>query len=69
MNLFQIIEEIEQVDPEVYGRFDSRRAVFNSLRGIGKKVTLASAPLALSALFSKAYGQTSALPQVVARPG
>ena len=62
MNLFQIIEEIEQVDPEVYGRFDSRRAVFNSLRGIGKKVTLASAPLALSALFSKAYGQAATIP-------
>lgn len=65
MNFFQIIEEIEKVDPEVYDRLDSRRAVFNSLRGIGQKLTLATAPLALSALFSKAYGQTSALPAAV----
>ncbi|SFQ19253.1 ferritin-like domain-containing protein [Hymenobacter arizonensis] len=62
MNFFQIIEEIEKVDPEVYDRLDSRRAIFNSLRGIGQKVTLATAPLALSALFSKAYGQTSTIP-------
>ena len=65
MNFFQIIDEIEKVDPEVYDRLDSRRAVFNSLRGIGQKLTLATAPLALSTLFSKAYGQTSALPAAV----
>lgn len=65
MNFFQIIEEIEKVDPEVYGRLDSRRAVFNSLRGIGQKLTLATAPMALSALFTKAYGQTATLPAAV----
>ena len=65
MNFFQIIEQIEKVDPEVYDRLDSRRAVFGSLRGIGQKLTLATAPLALSALFSKAYGQTTAMPAAV----
>jgi hypothetical protein len=65
MNFFQIIEQVGQVDPEVYDRLDSRRAVFNSLRGIGRKLTVATAPLALSALFSKAYGQTAGLPAAV----
>lgn len=65
MNFFQIIDDIAKVDPEVYDRFDSRRAVFRNFLGYGKKATATAVPLAVSALFSKAYGQTSALPQVV----
>jgi hypothetical protein len=67
MDLFQIIDDIAKVDPEVYDRFDSRRAAFRNFLGFGKKVTAAALPLALPALFNKAYGQTTALdPNIVA---
>jgi hypothetical protein len=65
MDLFQIIDDIAKVDAEVYDRFDSRRAVFRNFLGYGKKVTATAIPLAVSTLFTKAYGQTSTLPQIV----
>ena len=65
MDLFQIIDDIAKVDSEVYDRFDSRRAVFRNFLGYGKKVTATAIPLAVSALFNKAYGQSANLPQVV----
>lgn len=67
MDLFQLIDDIAKVDPEVYDRFDSRRAAFRNFMGFGKKVTAAALPLALPALFNKAYGQTATLdPLIVA---
>jgi hypothetical protein len=59
MDLFQIIDDIAKTDPEVYDRFDSRRAVFRNFLGYGKKASAAALPLAVSTLFSKAYGQTT----------
>ncbi|MBJ6107737.1 ferritin-like domain-containing protein [Hymenobacter sp. BT523] len=59
MDLFQIIDDIAKVDPEVYDRFDSRRAAFRNFLGFGKKVSAAALPLAMSTLFNKAYGQTA----------
>jgi rubrerythrin len=58
MNFLQILADIEQVDPEVYDRLDSRRAVFKNLGGLGQKLTAAALPLAVSAIFNKAYAQT-----------
>lgn len=60
MNFFQILSEIEKVDPEVYDRLDSRRAVFKHMSGLGQKLTAAAVPLAVGAIFNKAYGQTPA---------
>lgn len=60
MNFFQILSEIEKVDPEVYGRLDSRRAIFKHMGGLGQKLTAAALPLAVGAIFNKAYAQTSA---------
>ncbi|TPG65796.1 ferritin-like domain-containing protein [Hymenobacter nivis] len=65
MDLFQIIDDIAKVDPEVYDRFDARRAVFRNFLGFGKKVTAAAVPLAVSTLFTKAYGQTATLDATV----
>ena len=65
MDLFQIIDDIAKVDPEVYDRFDSRRAAFRHFMGFGKKVTATALPLAVSTLFTKAYGQTTTLPAAV----
>lgn len=58
MNFFQIISEIEKVDPEVYGRLDSRRSVFKNMAGLGQKLSAAALPLAVGAIFNKAYAQT-----------
>ena len=58
MNFLQILADIEQVDPEVYDRLDSRRAVFKNLGGLGQKLSAAALPLAVGAIFNKAYAQT-----------
>lgn len=58
MNFLQILADIEQVDPEVYDRLDSRRAVFKNLAGLGQKLSAAALPLAVGAIFNKAYAQT-----------
>ncbi|MGV3502212.1 MAG: ferritin-like domain-containing protein [Adhaeribacter sp.] len=58
MNVFNLISEIEKVDPEVYERLDSRRAVFRHFAGYGKKLAAAAVPLAFGAMWNKAYGQT-----------
>jgi hypothetical protein len=58
MNFFQIISEIEKVDPEVYDRLDSRRSVFKHMSGLGQKLTAAAIPLAVGAIFNKVYAQT-----------
>ena len=59
MNIFNLLKEIEKADPEVYGRLDSRRAVFKHFGGFGKKLAAAAVPLAFGTMLNKAYGQTS----------
>ena len=59
MNLYNVITEIEKVDPEVYDRLDGRRAAFKQFRGFATKVTVASLPLMMASMFKKSYGQTS----------
>ncbi|HTL09052.1 MAG TPA: ferritin-like domain-containing protein [Chitinophagaceae bacterium] len=58
MNITNIIKEIEKVDPEVYGRLDSRRSAMKNFASIGGKIALAAVPLALGAVFQKAYAGT-----------
>ncbi|MGI4760729.1 MAG: ferritin-like domain-containing protein [Janthinobacterium lividum] len=65
MNFFHILSEIEKVDPEVYDRLDSRRSVFKNMSGLGQKLTAAALPLALGAIFNKAYAQTSTAASVL----
>ncbi|OUJ73727.1 ferritin-like domain-containing protein [Hymenobacter crusticola] len=62
MDFFQLLSDIEKVDPEVYERFDARRRVFKHFGTMGKKLTAAAMPGLVSGLFSKAYGQTTTLP-------
>ena len=59
MNIFRIIEQLSEVDADVLGRFDSRRAVFKTLGNTAKKGALAAAPVFVASLFQKAYGQTT----------
>jgi hypothetical protein len=58
MNFFQILSDIEKVDPEVYDRLDSRRRVFKNMAGVGQKLTAAALPMFVGAVFNKAYAQT-----------
>ncbi len=58
MNLQNIITEIEKVDPEVYGRFDTRRKAMKNFANLSGRIALAAVPLAISSMFNKAYGQT-----------
>ncbi|TGD81235.1 ferritin-like domain-containing protein [Hymenobacter wooponensis] len=59
MNILRIIEQLSEVDADVLGRFDSRRAVFKTLGNTAKLGALAAAPAFVSSLFQKAYGQTT----------
>lgn len=58
MNFLNILNQIEEQDPEILGRLDTRRAAMRSFAGLGKKLALTSLPLALGSMFNKAYGQT-----------
>lgn len=59
MNLFQIISELEKVDPEIMDRLTHRRSAFTALGNFGKKLALASAPIAIGSAFNKAVGQNT----------
>ena len=59
MNLFSIFDTISQEDPEIFDRINSRRNAMRGLSHWAGKVTLASAPVFLSQVFTKAYGGTN----------
>jgi len=65
MNIVNILEEIEKVDGEIYERLSPRRKAMQEFFNVGKKVALASVPLALGSMFKKAYGQTT-IPTAIA---
>ncbi len=58
MNLLNIIENIENVDPELGERISPRRNAIKNITSFGTKVAAAALPFAVSTLFKKAYGQT-----------
>jgi hypothetical protein len=60
MNLFNIIEEIEKVDPEVTERLSPRRDAIKNITSFGSKVAVAALPFALGTMFKRAYGATTA---------
>lgn len=59
MNLQNILNDIESVDPEFYERTSERRTAFKHFGTIGKRLSLAALPFALGSMFQKAYGQTT----------
>jgi len=59
MNIINILDEIERVDPEINERINPRRSAIKNMSSLGSKIALAGIPLALSSLFKKAYGQQS----------
>ena len=62
MDFFKLIDQLSEVDADVMGRFDSRRAVFSSLGTAAKRTALAATPLFLGAVFQKAYAGTTSTP-------
>lgn len=62
MNLFKIVSDLEQADPEFLDRINPRRRVFKYLGNAGQKVTAAAVPAILASFFNRAYGQTTTLP-------
>lgn len=63
MNLFSLLEELENVDPELNDRFNPRRSAIKNITSFGSKVAVAALPFAIGTLFNRAYGQT--IPQAV----
>jgi hypothetical protein len=62
MNLFKLVSDLEQADPEFLDRINPRRRVFQYLGNAGQKVTAAAVPAILASFFNRAYGQTATLP-------
>lgn len=64
MNLQNLFSEIEKVDGEIFDRLAhvSRRSLFSSLT---KKTIAVAAPAIMASALTKAYGQSSSLPQNV----
>lgn len=65
MNMYRIFRAIEEIDPEVYERINTRREVMKEFAHVGKKLSLAALPLALGAMLNKAYGQSNTSASVV----
>ena len=65
MNIQNIINEIEKVDPEVYGRLDGRRNAMKSFAKFSGKVALAAVPIAFGSMFKKAYGKGTGLTGII----
>ena len=65
MNFVNLLQEIENIDPEITQRLHPRRSAIKNITSFGSKVTLAALPFALGTLFQKAYGAT-ALPTAIA---
>lgn len=58
MNLFNIIENIEKIDPELGDRINPRRSAIRNMASFSSKVAVAALPFAFGTLLKKAYGQT-----------
>ncbi|WP_207428508.1 ferritin-like domain-containing protein [Pedobacter sp. SYSU D00535] len=65
MNFYNILNEIEKIDGDVYERLSPRRRAIKALTGFGGKVALSALPFALGTMFKKAYGQTNANAQII----
>ena len=59
MNVKHILSEIEKVDPDVYGKLDTRRHAMKGFIKASGKIALASVPVLFGGMFKKAYGQSS----------
>jgi|GEM_PF-3061834 len=59
MNILNILTALEKVDAEISEKANPRRAALKDLFEVGKKVSIAALPLALSNVFHKVNAQTT----------
>lgn len=57
MNIISILEDIENVDGDIYERLSPRRKAMQQFYKFGSKAAIAAIPFGLGAMFNKAYGQ------------
>ena len=55
MNLLNIMNHIEQAEPEAFERLNTRRAAMQAFSSFSSKLALAAIPVALGSMFNKAY--------------
>jgi rubrerythrin len=65
MNLFNIIDEIEKIDPDFNDKLNPRRAAIKNITSFGSKVAMAAVPFALGTMLKRAYAADPAAPSVV----
>jgi rubrerythrin len=65
MNINNIFNEIEKVDPEVYDKMDTRRNTMRQFANIGGKIALTAVPVLLGGMFKKAYAGDMAKPSIL----
>jgi len=58
MNLYNIISEIEKVDPDFQDKISPRRAAIKNITSFGSKVAIAALPMAVASIFKKANAQS-----------
>ncbi|MDN5285376.1 MAG: ferritin-like protein [Mucilaginibacter sp.] len=65
MNLFNIINDIEKIDPEFNDKLNPRRSAIKNITSFGSKVAMAAMPFALGTMLKRAYAADTAKPSVV----
>jgi hypothetical protein len=58
MDLLNLIDKIDQADPEFQDRISPRRDAIKNITSFGSKVAVAAMPVFFATLLKKAYGQT-----------
>lgn len=65
MNLFEIVEQIEKIDPDFNDKMNPRRAAIKNITSFGSKVAMAAMPFALGTMIKRAYAADTAKPSVI----
>ncbi len=65
MNINQLITNIEEIDPEIYERLDSRRSAVRQFAKVGGRIALTAVPFMLGGMFKKAYAGSTTMPSIV----
>lgn len=59
MDFFKILNMLEERDPEMSDRLNTRRQALRDFADLGKKLTMAAVPVAMGGMFQKAYSQST----------
>ncbi|RYU84255.1 ferritin-like domain-containing protein [Hymenobacter persicinus] len=59
MNIFKLLANLAEVDPEAYQRLSARRGMLSSLGQLSRKTAATALPLGVGAVLQKAYGRNT----------